>query len=69
MIIARNGCDSQVLALVCVDILGWTATIATIKFNYSYKTDLFSCLRRIHSWLHTTMTDDRLGNLGVLASI
>ena len=27
----------------------------------------FSCLRQIHSWLHTTMADDRLGNLGVLA--
>jgi len=27
----------------------------------------FSCLRQIHSWLRTTMTDDRLGNLGVLA--
>ena len=27
----------------------------------------FSCLRQIHSWLRTTMTDNRLGNLGVLA--
>ena len=27
----------------------------------------FSCLRQIHSWLRTTMTDERLGNLGVLA--
>ena len=27
----------------------------------------FSCLRQIHSWFRTTMTDDRLGNLGVLA--
>ena len=25
----------------------------------------FSCLRQIHSWLCTIMTDDRLGNLGV----
>ena len=27
----------------------------------------FSCLRQIHSWLRTTMKDDRLHNLGVLA--
>jgi len=27
----------------------------------------FSCLRQIHTWLRTTMNDDRLGNLGVLA--
>ena len=27
----------------------------------------FSCLRQIHLWLRTTMTDERLGNLGVLA--
>ena len=27
----------------------------------------FSCLRRIHSWLRSTMSDERLGNLGVLA--
>ena len=27
----------------------------------------FSFLRQIHSWLRTTMKDDRLGNLGVLA--
>ena len=26
----------------------------------------FSCLRLIHSWLHSTMTIERLGNLGVL---
>ena len=27
----------------------------------------FSCLRQVHTWLRTTMTCDRLGNLGVLA--
>ena len=27
----------------------------------------FSCLRQIHSWLRTTMTDKRLGNLRELA--
>jgi len=27
----------------------------------------FSCLRKIHTWLCTTMKDDILGNLGVLA--
>ena len=27
----------------------------------------FSCLRQIHSWLRTTMTEDRIGNIGVLA--
>ena len=27
----------------------------------------FSCLRQIHTWLHATMTDERLGSLGVLA--
>ena len=27
----------------------------------------FSCLRQIHSWLHSTMNNERLGNLGVLA--
>ena len=27
----------------------------------------FSCLRQIHTWLRTTMKDDRLGNLGILA--
>ena len=27
----------------------------------------FSCLRQVHSWLRTTMSDGRLGNLGVLA--
>ena len=27
----------------------------------------FSCLRKIHSWLCTTMTSERLGNLGILA--
>ena len=26
----------------------------------------FSCLRLIHSWLRSTMTNERLGNLGVL---
>ena len=26
----------------------------------------FSCLRLIHLWLHSTMTIERLGNLGVL---
>ena len=26
----------------------------------------FSCLRQIHTWLQTTMTSDRLGNLGVI---
>lgn len=26
----------------------------------------FSCLRQIHTWLRTTMTSDRLGNLGVI---
>ena len=26
----------------------------------------FSCLRQIHSWLPTTMTEERLGNIGVL---
>ena len=26
-----------------------------------------SCLRQIHSWLHTTINDDIPGNLGVLA--
>ena len=27
----------------------------------------FLCLRQVPSWLRTTMSDDRLGNLGVLA--
>ena len=27
----------------------------------------FSCLRQIHSWLQTTMTEERLGDIGVLA--
>ena len=27
----------------------------------------FSCLRQIYSWLRTTMTEERLGNIGVLA--
>ena len=27
----------------------------------------FSCLRQVHTWLRTTMTCDRLGNLGILA--
>ena len=27
----------------------------------------FSCLRQIHSWLRSTMSNERLGNLGVLA--
>ena len=26
----------------------------------------FSCLRQIHTWLRSTMTDQRLGNLGIL---
>ena len=26
----------------------------------------FSCLRQIHTWLRTTITSDRLGNLGVI---
>ena len=26
----------------------------------------FSCLRQIHTWLRTTMTSDRLGNLGAI---
>ena len=25
------------------------------------------CLRQIHTWLCTTMTDDKFGNIGVLA--
>ena len=27
----------------------------------------FSCLRQVHIWLRSTMTEERLGNLGVLA--
>ena len=27
----------------------------------------FSCLRQIHTWLRSTMTEERLGNLGVIA--
>ena len=27
----------------------------------------FSCLRQIHSWLRTTMAEERLGNIGALA--
>ena len=26
----------------------------------------FSCLRQIHNWIRSTMTEKRLGNLGVL---
>lgn len=27
----------------------------------------FSCLRQVHTWLRSTMTEERLGNLGILA--
>ena len=30
-------------------------------------TPSFSCLRQMHSWLRSTMTNERLGNLAVLA--
>ena len=29
----------------------------------------FSCLRQMHTWLCTTMTDEKLGNLGVLGTL
>ena len=50
---------SNVCELLCI--------LAVLPIGSAEDERSFSCLRQIRSWLRTTMTDDRLGNLGVLA--
>ena len=50
---------SNVRELLCI--------LAVLPIGSAEAERSFSCLRQVHTWLRTTMTCDKLGNLGVLA--
>ena len=41
--------------------------IGVKNFTFNEAERSFSCLRQVHNWLRSTMTEERLGSLGVLA--
>ena len=67
--------EKSVTSLLCKDVdpiffpnvRGLLCILAILPIGSTEAERSFSCLRQVHSWLRTTMSDDRLGNLGVLA--
>lgn len=41
--------------------------LAVLPIGSTEAEQSFSCLRQVNTWLRSTMTEERLGNLGVLA--
>ena len=41
--------------------------LAILRIGSTEAERSFSCLRQVHSWLRTTMSDDQLGNQGILS--